>query len=172
MSPLPISALVPTLNAAASLPATLAALRGAVAEIIIADGGSTDGTPDIARACGSVGHITALRRMRVGPFHEKDAVALDKIAVSGDTPPPSPALLLPVTTALADIPALALTEAEAARLSFGQHIPLVDFMGRVPRVANPDGGLARAMVGGRLMGLARLEEGLLKPERWLGQGDS
>ena len=77
-----------------------------------------------------------------------------------------------MTTALADIPALALTEAEAARLSYGQHIPLVDFMGRVPREANPDGGLVRAMVGGRLMGLARLEEGLVKPERWLGQGDS
>ena len=53
MSPLPISALVPTLNAAASLPATLMALRGEVAEIIIADGGSTDGTPDIARAFGA-----------------------------------------------------------------------------------------------------------------------
>jgi rSAM/selenodomain-associated transferase 2 len=53
MIPLPVSAIVPTLNAAASLPATLAALRGEVAEIIIADGGSTDGTPDIARACGA-----------------------------------------------------------------------------------------------------------------------
>ena len=53
MSPFAISALVPTLNAAASLPVTLAALRGTVAEIIIADGGSTDGTPDIARACGA-----------------------------------------------------------------------------------------------------------------------
>ena len=53
MSPLPISALVPTLNAAASLPATLMALRGEVAEVIIADGGSTDGTPGIARACGA-----------------------------------------------------------------------------------------------------------------------
>ena len=53
MSPLPISALIPTLNAATSLPATLMALRGEVAEIIIADGGSTDGTPDIARACGA-----------------------------------------------------------------------------------------------------------------------
>ena len=53
MIPLPVSALIPTLNAAASLPATLAALRGEVAEIIIADGGSTDGTPGIARACGA-----------------------------------------------------------------------------------------------------------------------
>ncbi|MBY0252656.1 MAG: tRNA pseudouridine(55) synthase TruB, partial [Methylobacterium organophilum] len=71
---------------------------------------------DLARAVGTVGHITALRRMRVGPFHESQAVPLDRLAVSGDTPPPSPDLLLPVTTALADIPALALTEAEAARL--------------------------------------------------------
>jgi len=125
---------------------------------------------DLARACGTVGHVAALRRLRVGPFHEKDAVPLDRIAVSGDTPPPSPALLLPVATALADIPALALTEAEAARLSFGQPIPLVELMGRVPRDANPDGGLARAMAGGRLMGLARLENGLLKPERWLARG--
>ena len=53
MSPFAISALVPTLNAATSLPATLMALRGEVAEIIIADGGSTDGTPDVARACGA-----------------------------------------------------------------------------------------------------------------------
>lgn len=127
---------------------------------------------DLARACGTVGHITALRRLRVGPFHEKDAVPLDRIAVSGDTPPPSPDLLLPVTTALADIPALALTEAEAARLSFGQPISLVDLMGRVPREANPAGGLARAMAGGRLVGLCRFEDGLLKPERWLTQGGS
>jgi rSAM/selenodomain-associated transferase 2 len=53
MVPLPISALIPTLNAAATLPGTLAALRGEVAEIIIADGSSTDGTPDIARASGA-----------------------------------------------------------------------------------------------------------------------
>ena len=127
---------------------------------------------DLARACGTVGHIAALRRLRVGPFHAKDAIPLDRIAVSGDTPPPSPDLLLPVVTALADIPALALTEAEVARLSFGQPVSLVDLMGRVPSDANPAGGLARAMAGGRLVGLCRFEDGLLKPERWLGQGGS
>lgn len=118
---------------------------------------------DIARACGTLGHIAALRRLRVGPFLEKDAVPLARIQEAE----PSTDLLRPVTMALEDIPALALTEAEAARLSFGQPVPLVELMGRIPREADPDGGLARAMAGGRLLGLARLEEGLLKPERWL-----
>jgi tRNA pseudouridine55 synthase len=73
--------------------------------------------------------------------------------------------LLPVATALADIPALALTEAEAFGLSHGQAISLVDLMGRIPQAANPDGGLARAMAGSRVIGLCRLQDGWLKPER-------
>ncbi len=42
-----ISVIIPTLNAAATLPATLASL-GPVAQIVVADGGSTDGTPKAA----------------------------------------------------------------------------------------------------------------------------
>ena len=49
-----------------------------------------------------------------------------------DTAPASPDLLLPVATALADIPALALTEAEAGGLRHGQAISLVTLMGRIP----------------------------------------
>ncbi|WP_207537410.1 tRNA pseudouridine(55) synthase TruB [Sabulicella rubraurantiaca] len=124
---------------------------------------------DLARAVGTVGHIAALRRTRVGPFHEKDAVPLDKIAASGDTPPPSLDLLLPLATALADIPALAVSEGEAARLGFGQDLSLVDFMGRVPDAANPDGGLVRVTAAGRFVGLCRLEEGRLRPERLMAQ---
>ncbi|MFO0186863.1 MAG: TIGR04283 family arsenosugar biosynthesis glycosyltransferase [Alphaproteobacteria bacterium] len=55
MSFLPISAIIPTLNAAAGLPATLALLRGPVTEIIIADGGSSDGTAALAQAAGARG---------------------------------------------------------------------------------------------------------------------
>ncbi|WP_159994749.1 tRNA pseudouridine(55) synthase TruB [Roseomonas sp. 18066] len=127
---------------------------------------------DIARAAGAVGHIATLRRMRVGPFLEEAAIPLDKLVGMEDTPPPSPDLLLPVTTALADIPALALTEAEAARLSHGQTISMVDFMGRIPGDASPDGGLVRAMAGERLKGLVRLESGRVRPERWLSPGDN
>jgi tRNA pseudouridine55 synthase len=122
---------------------------------------------DLAAACGTLGHIAVLRRLRVGPFTESQAIPLDKVMRSEDTPPTSPDLLLPVVTALADIPALALTAAEAAGLSHGQAISLVDLMGRIPDAANPDGGLARAMAGGRVIGLCRLDDGWLKPERLL-----
>jgi tRNA pseudouridine55 synthase len=122
---------------------------------------------DLAASCGTVGHIAALRRMRVGPFTEDQAIPLDNLLRTEDTPPASPDLLLPVATALADIPALALTEAEATGLSHGQAISLVTLMGRIPGTADPDGGLARAMAGGRVVGLCRLEDGWLRPERLL-----
>ena len=122
---------------------------------------------DVAVACGSVGHISVLRRLRVGPFPELKSIPLDKLQRGEDTPPLSPDLLLPVSTALADIPALALTEAEVNALSHGQALSLVAFMGRIPRTADPEGGLVRAMAGDRVLGLARLEDGMLKPERLL-----
>ena len=122
---------------------------------------------DLASACGTLGHVAALRRLRVGPFIAAQAIPLDKITGPDHTPPASPDLLLPVATALADIPALALTEAEASGLKRGQAISLVTLMGRIPAAANPNGGLARAMAGSRVIGLCRLEDGLLKPERIL-----
>ncbi len=122
---------------------------------------------DIATACGTVGHVAALRRLRVGPFTEAQAIPLDKLQRGEDTPPVSPDFLLPVATALADIPALALTEAEAFGLSHGQAISLVTLMGRIPASADPDGGVVRAMAGNRVLGLCRLEDGMLKPERLL-----
>lgn len=122
---------------------------------------------DLAAACGTVGHVAALRRLRVGPFLEAGAIPLDKVLRNDDTPPASPDLLLPVATALADIPALALTAAEATALNHGQAISLITLMGRIPGNANPDGGTVRAMAGSRVIGLCRLEDGLLKPERML-----
>jgi tRNA pseudouridine55 synthase len=122
---------------------------------------------DLALACGAVGHIAALRRLRVGPFTEKDAIALDKAMPGEDTARSSPDLLLPLTTALADIPALALEAEEAMQFTQGQAISLLAVMERIPGTARPDGGLVRAMAGGRVVGLGRLEDGWLRPERIL-----
>ncbi len=50
--PLPVSVVIPALNAAATLPATLQAL-GPVAQVLVADGGSRDDTTAIAVAAGA-----------------------------------------------------------------------------------------------------------------------
>jgi tRNA pseudouridine55 synthase len=122
---------------------------------------------DLAAACGAMGHVAALRRLRVGPFFEADAISLDKALPAEDTARSSPDLLRPVSTALADIPALALTDSEVVLLTQGQALSLIALMGRIPGDANPAGGLVRAMAGGRVIGLCRLEDGWLRPERIL-----
>ena len=71
----------------------------------------------------------------------------------------------PLSTALDDIPALALNAAEFHALSQGQAISLVELMGRIPQAANPDEGLVRITAVGRVVALARLSDGWLKPER-------
>ncbi len=120
---------------------------------------------DLALACGTVGHIAALRRLRVGPFFAADAIPLDKVMPGEDTARSSPDFLRPVSTALADIPALALTNAEIMQLTQGQAISLLTLMGRIPGDANPACGLVRAMAGGGVIGLCRLDDGWLRPER-------
>ncbi len=121
---------------------------------------------DVALACGTLGHITALRRLRVGPFHAAQAISLDKLVRAEDTPPTSPDLLLPVLTALADIPALALTEEEAKSLANGQALCLSDLDGHAPATA-PCEGIVRAMAGERVVGLCRLEDGMIRSQRIL-----
>jgi rSAM/selenodomain-associated transferase 2 len=48
-----LSVVIPTRNAAATLPATLAALAGGPEEVVVSDGGSTDGTPCVAASLGA-----------------------------------------------------------------------------------------------------------------------
>ncbi|MBP2312267.1 TIGR04283 family arsenosugar biosynthesis glycosyltransferase [Azospirillum soli] len=50
---MPVAVIIPTLNAAPLLPATLAALDG-FGRVVVADGGSADSTRDLARAAGAL----------------------------------------------------------------------------------------------------------------------
>ncbi len=83
---------------------------------------------DLAARLGSCAHVVALRRTAVGPFGEKDAVGLEKISGTGYNAPGC-RHLLPVAAALDDIPALSLTEAEAAGMRNGCAVPAAE--GRV-----------------------------------------
>jgi tRNA pseudouridine55 synthase len=78
---------------------------------------------DIALALGTYGHISALRRLRVGPFALDGAISLEKLNELGHSARAVEALL-PLTTALDDIPAVAVTETEAQDIKYGRSIIL------------------------------------------------
>lgn len=68
---------------------------------------------DIARALGTVGHVTMLRRTKAGPFTLDQAISLDKLNEVGKGAALEQ-VLLPFEAGLDDIPALSL-DPEAAR---------------------------------------------------------
>ncbi|GJL84660.1 MAG: tRNA pseudouridine synthase B [Micavibrio sp.] len=76
---------------------------------------------DMALDLGTCGYIKALRRTKVGPFDEKNAISLDKLEELDDIA----GALLPLETALDDIPALAIKEAEMAKLKNGQALSFI-----------------------------------------------
>ena len=118
---------------------------------------------DLAEALGTVGHIVALRRLAVGGFTEAQAISLDLATTLGHSLPAS-GHLLPIEAALDDIPALALTANEAARLRHGQSIVLTECEGaRLDRF--DDGTIVGARHDQLLVGLARIENGRLLPVR-------
>lgn len=76
---------------------------------------------DMALALGTVGHVSALRRSRVGPFNLSQAISLEKLtelAHKGE----ALTALQPLTLALDDIPARVVDQQEAQRLRHGQTI--------------------------------------------------
>jgi tRNA pseudouridine55 synthase len=78
---------------------------------------------DLALQLGSFGHVAALRRLGVGRFRVEDAISLDFRGETDDTDALSKHVL-PIETALDDIPALALSADDAQRLRFGQSVEL------------------------------------------------
>ena len=112
---------------------------------------------DLAQALGTVGHLSALRRTAVGPFREESAISLPKLEALGHIPPLLGALV-PVATALDDIPALALTGTQADRLRHGQPVLLT-------RDVPPSGTLVRAETGSKLVALVRSDGVALQPVR-------
>ncbi|SMF74573.1 tRNA pseudouridine synthase B [Tistlia consotensis] len=119
---------------------------------------------DLGEALGCLGHIAQLRRLAVGPFTEEDAISLDTLEANADSARPEE-LLLPVETALDDIPALALTEAEASRLKSGQALSMLA-RSSAERIRHLEpGDIVCAMSGGKPVAISRFEAGELRPIR-------
>ncbi len=119
---------------------------------------------DLAQHLGSQGHISALRRLSVGGFTEKQAISLDALKALGHIPAAFEHLL-PIETALDDIPALALSATEAIRLRSGQPVGLLHRQDRDRFREFTPGGMVCAMSEGKLLALTRYEAGELVPVR-------
>ena len=74
---------------------------------------------DIARALGTVGHVTYLRRSKAGPFLEEQAISLDKLEEIAKGAPIEN-LLLPLEAGLDDIPVLPLDPDSAQAVRQGR----------------------------------------------------
>jgi tRNA pseudouridine55 synthase len=118
---------------------------------------------DIGRVLGCFGHVSALRRAIVGPFGEDDMISLEQLeALCHRVAAGEGSLadaLLPVETALDDIPALAISRADAARLQRGQAVLL---RGRDAPIFR---GTVYVTTSGELIALAEVDRGEIIPKR-------
>ena len=138
MTPLPVAAVIPTLNEAATIAAVIAALpRPSIHEIIVADSASRDGTPAIAQAAGA--RVVSLTEPGYGRACAAGAAAAD----------PSCGIILFLDGDGADRADLAATLLEP--IQAGSH----DFViaSRVRGAREPGSMLWHQMLAGRLAGL-------------------
>ena len=113
---------------------------------------------DLAAALGTCGHVTMLRRTRVGPFTLAQSFTLDALEKLCHRGGVSEALR-PVETALDDIPVLAITEIEANELKHGRAIVLT------PSLAAENSDWILAMEKDKAVALCHAIEGQLRPKK-------
>lgn len=117
---------------------------------------------DLGRDLGCHAHVTMLRRLASGPFTLAQAISfekLDEIRHMGGAD-----YLLPVSTGLDDIPALAVPAAAAARLRQGQAVP-------VPAADLDYGDVAWASLDGLPVAIGTYRAGMLHPDRVFNLGN-
>lgn len=123
---------------------------------------------DIANTLGTKGYVSALRRDQVGGFHIDDAILLDKLD-GLDYVAARSECLLPLQTALDDIPALELKQDETVKIRNGQalsFISKIDFE-RLTKIGlgQKDSITALAMFDGAPVALIEQSKADIKPVR-------
>jgi tRNA pseudouridine55 synthase len=115
---------------------------------------------DMGRVLGCLGHVVELRRTRVGPFTEADAVALEALQEAARESEATPLrLLLPVEAALSGLAVLSVGQSDASRLLRGQSV-LIRGRDALPRT-----GPTYATCKGQLIAVGCIEKGELRPSR-------
>ena len=125
---------------------------------------------DLALALGTLGHVSQLRRTRIGAFCEENAIALETLRGFMHIPAAFEHLR-PISTALDGIPALAVTGPDAVRLRSGN--PILIRANQFARIAEgqPEGADLQGLTvflsttEGEPVALAEFAQGELRPFR-------
>ena len=83
---------------------------------------------DLARTLGAEGHVSALRRTRVGAMDEAGAIALARLEALADDKAQLLDLLSPLETVLDDVPEIEIDAGDAAAIKQGREIVLLPHM--------------------------------------------
>ncbi|HVY19223.1 MAG TPA: tRNA pseudouridine(55) synthase TruB [Bauldia sp.] len=116
---------------------------------------------DIGRRLGCLGHVTALRRLTVGPFGEATLMPLDRLIAAreeGDVLSLD-VMLLPIGVALAELPEVAVNASDAARIARGQSVLMRGRDAPTPTAA------AHATHAGQSIAVGEIAEGAFHPKR-------
>lgn len=106
---------------------------------------------DLGEALGCGGHLSALRRLRVGAFEVAGAVPLQLLLDGG--PAVARQHLLGLPELVADWPTVQLDELQASRFGHGQPVAAEHFLSA--RGFVPSAEPVAVLLGGRLLGLGR-----------------
>jgi len=107
---------------------------------------------DIAKALGTTGHLSYLRRTKCGAFNINHTITLDKLEKLVHIGEEE--FLLPITTVLDDILDLAVSEADAAKLRQGQSLSPKNY----PEVNGKNINVAAATYEGKIVAFVRIDE--------------
>ncbi len=113
---------------------------------------------DLAAVLDSCGHVTLLRRTRVGPFGLKQSITLEELEQTCNRGA-AEATLHPLSTALDDIPVLAVLEQDANDLRQGRAIDPTS-----PDIIQSDDWVL-VMEGNKEVALCEMRKGQLWPKR-------
>jgi tRNA pseudouridine55 synthase len=119
---------------------------------------------DLAQAVGAEAHVARLRRLRVGPFTEARAMGLENLEALCHRGK-ALEVLLPVETALDDIPALAVTDEDAFRLTQGRSVVLLPRQVETLAARLTASRTVSALSRDRLVALCEMRAGRLNPTR-------
>jgi len=123
---------------------------------------------DLATALGAEGHVSQLRRTRVGPMDEAASITLAALEALGEDKAALLAALSPLQTVLDDIPEIAIDAGDAANIKQGREIVLLPYQVEAWRAEtsdDPDDRLALTMCDGAAIALGEVRAGRFRPSK-------